>query len=72
MMSRLGKKYELDLTVTSKSREEYESNEYAQSNLPVAPAIRIDEETIVERANISEEELEEVIRTKLGLGAVVA
>ena len=71
-MSRLGQKYEIALVATSKSREEYQSNEYAQSNLPVAPALRIDDETIVERADISAEKLEEIIKNKLGLGAVWA
>jgi hypothetical protein len=72
MMPRVGQKYEIEMVAASKSREEYNSEEYARTKLPVAPAIRIDDETIVERADISEEKLEEIIRTKLGLGAVVA
>ena len=72
MMSRLGQKYEIEIVVTAKSREEYHSDEYAKLNLPVAPAIRIDDETVVERSDISEEKLENVIRSKLKMEHVVA
>lgn len=47
-MSRLDQKYEVEIAVTSQTREEYNSDEYAKLNLPVAPAIRIDDETVVE------------------------
>ncbi len=71
-MSRLGQKYEIEIAVTSKSREEYNSDEYAKLNLPVAPAIRINDETVVEGSDISEEKLENVIRTKLKMEPAVA
>ena len=71
-MSRLGQKYEIAMVATSKSREEYNSEAYVRVKLPEAPAIRIDDETTVERADISEEKLEEIIKNKLGLGAVTA
>ena len=71
-MSRLDQKYEVEIAVTSQTREEYNSDEYAKLNLPVAPAIRIDDETVVESSDISEEKLENVIRTKLKMEPVVA
>ena len=71
-MSRLDQKYEVEIAVTSQTREEYNSDEYAKLNLPVAPAIRIDDETVVEGSDISEEKLENVIRTKLKMEPVVA
>ena len=58
--------------MTSQTREEYNSDEYAKLNLPVAPAIRIDDETVVEGSDISEEKLENVIRTKLKMEPAVA
>jgi hypothetical protein len=72
MVSRLDQKYEVEIAVTSQTREEYNSDEYAKLNLPVAPAIRIDDETVVESSDISEEKLENVIRTKLKMEPVVA
>jgi hypothetical protein len=72
MVSRLDQKYEIEIAVTSQTREEYNSDEYAKLNLPVAPAIRIDDETVVEGSDISEEKLENVLRTKLKMDSVVA
>jgi hypothetical protein len=72
MLSRLGQKYEVEIAVTSQTREEYNSDDYAKLNLPVAPAIRIDDETVMERSDISEEKLENAIRSKLNMEPVVA
>lgn len=58
MMPRLGQKYDLEIEVTSKSREEYHSDEYSRLNLPVAPTIMVEDEIVVEGADISEEKLE--------------
>ena len=70
-MSRLGQKYEIEIAVTSQTREEYNSDEYAKLNLPVAPAIRIDDETVVERA-IYRRKTGKRHRTKLGMEPVEA
>lgn len=67
MMPRLGQTYHLEIKETSKSREEYLSSEYARLNQPVAPAIMIEDEVLVERGDITWEKLENAVRIKLGL-----
>jgi hypothetical protein len=65
-MPRLGGKYDLEMEVISKSREEYQSPEYLASGLPAAPAVLVEDELAGQGAGISEERLEEVIRRHLG------
>ena len=66
-MPRLGEKYDIEIETISKPREEYTSEEYAKLNLPVAPAIMVDREVLVEKSDISDEKLESVICKHLGL-----
>jgi hypothetical protein len=66
MMPGLGSKHDIDTEVTSKPRADYQSEEYGKSSLPKAPAIMIDDEIIVAGKDISEEELEAIIRRHLG------
>ena len=63
----MGQKYDLDMEVISKSREEYQAEEYRASGLPAAPAVMVGDEIAGQGAGISEEKLEEVIRSHLGL-----
>jgi hypothetical protein len=67
MIPRLGEKYDIEIKVTSKPREEYSTNEYLATNLPSAPAITIDGEVVVKGGNISEKKLEAVICKHMGL-----
>ena len=67
MMPSLGRKYDIEIESISKPREEYGSEEYSKLGLPVAPAIIVGEETVVERSDIPEEKLETVICNHLGL-----
>jgi hypothetical protein len=67
MMPRLGEKYDIEIEIISKPREAFKSNEYLKLNLPVAPAIMVGEEILVERSDISEKKLESVICKYLGL-----
>ena len=67
MMPRLGEKYDIEIEIISKPREAFKRNEYLKLNLPVAPAIMVDEEILVEKSDISEEKLESVICKYLGL-----
>jgi hypothetical protein len=67
MIPRLGEKYDIEIKVTSKPREEYSTNEYLATNLPPAPAITIDGEVVVKGGNISERKLEAVICRRLGI-----
>ena len=67
MMPRLGKKYDIELEVISKPKAEYQNDEYFELDLPVAPAIMVGEEIVVEGSNIAQEKVEVVICRHLGL-----
>ena len=61
MMPRLGKKYDLDIETISKPKDEYMTDEYFELDLPVAPAVMVGEEIVVEGTDVSRKLLEEVI-----------
>ena len=67
MMPRLGEKYPIEIEVTSKPVAEYQTDEYFELELPVAPAIMVGEEIVVEGSNLSQHELEVCICRNLGL-----
>jgi hypothetical protein len=67
MASRLGAAYPIEFEITSKPRAEYQSAEWAATDLPCAPAIMIGEEVVVEGSDITEEKLVAVIRQALGM-----
>ena len=67
MMPRLGKKYDIELEVISKPKAEYQNDEYFELDLPVAPAIMVGEEIVVEGSNIVQDKVEVVICRHLGL-----
>jgi hypothetical protein len=67
MMPRLGQKYSVEIELITKPRIEYFSVEYPKSGLPKAPAIMVDDEIIVEGADVEERRLENTIRLHLGL-----
>jgi hypothetical protein len=68
MMPRLGAKYkDIEMEVTSKPIAEYQTDEYFELDLPVAPAITVGEEIVVEGSNISQDKVEKVICRYLGL-----
>jgi len=67
MMPRLGQKYEIEIETISKPKAEYQTDEYFELDLPVAPAVMVGEEIVVEGSDISEDELEAVICRHLGL-----
>ena len=71
MMPRLGQKYEIEVEILSKPIAEYNTDEYFELELPVAPAIMVEDEIVVEGSDVSEEKLENAIRAKLGLEAIV-
>ncbi len=66
-MPRLGQKFDFEKEIVTRSREEYQSEGYRASGLPVAPAMMIGEEVAAQGPSISEEGLEAVIRRHLGL-----
>jgi hypothetical protein len=67
MMPRLGEKYDIEIGTIFKPREEYNTDEYFELDLPVAPAVVVGEKILVERSDVSEEKLESVICGHLGL-----
>ncbi len=66
-MPRLGQKYEIEIETISKPKAEYLTDEYFELDLPVAPAVMVGEEIVVEGSDIPEDELEAVICRHLGL-----
>jgi len=67
MMPRLGSKYEIEIEVTSKPIADYQTDEYFALDLPVAPAIMVGDEIVVEGSGISEEKVEAAICRHLGM-----
>jgi len=67
MLPRLGGKYDFEIETTSKPKAEYHTDTYYALDLPVAPAMMVKDEIVVEGKDIDEEELEAAIRRHLGL-----
>jgi hypothetical protein len=67
MMPRLGEKYPVEIDITSKPKSEYETDDYFALDLPVAPAVMVGDEIVVEGADISDHDLEVCICRQLGL-----
>ena len=69
-MPRLGGKYEIAIETISKPKDQYQTDEYFELDLPVAPAVMVGEEILVEGSDVNEEKLEAAIRRNLGLPAL--
>jgi hypothetical protein len=68
MMPRLGKKYkDIEIEIMSKPVAAYQTDEYFELELPVATAVMVADEIVVEGAGISQDKVEKVIRRHLGL-----
>ena len=72
MMPRLGQKYDIEVEIVSKPIAEYNTDDYFELELPVAPAIMVEDEILVEGSDVAEEKLENAIRAKLGLESLVS
>ncbi len=66
-MPGLGAKYDIEIETVSKPIAEYSTDEYFELDLPVAPAVMVGEEIVVEGSDVSDEKLESVICNHLGL-----
>jgi len=66
-MPRLGKQYDIEMEIISKPKSDYATDEYFELDLPVAPAIMVADEIVVEGSDVKEEELEKSICQHLGL-----
>jgi len=67
MMPRLGAHNDIEIEVISKARAEYQTDAYFALNLPVAPAVMVEEEILVEGGDVSEAELIACMRRHRGL-----
>lgn len=67
MMPRLGETYDIEIETISKPPAEYNTDEYFELNLPVAPAIMVGKEILTEGADISDEKVETAICEQLGI-----
>lgn len=67
MMPRLGEKYDIEIQTTSKPIAEYQTDEYFELDLPLAPAVMVGDEIVVEGSGIDEYEVEKAICRQLGM-----
>ena len=67
MIPRLENKYDIDIEVTAKPQKDYMTDEYFELDLPVAPAIMVGDEVIVEGSGVEEDKMEAAICRHLGL-----
>ena len=65
MLPGLGDKTGVEIETVEKSREEYRSDSYAATNLPVAPAVIIDGEAIAVQNIITHSQMEKLIENRL-------
>ena len=68
-MPRLGAKYEIEIETISKPKQEYQTDEYFELDLPAAPAVMVGDEIVVEGSDVPEDKLEATICRRLGLPA---
>jgi hypothetical protein len=67
MMPRLGELYDIEINVTSKPKEEYNTDEYFELDLPLAPAVMVADEIVIEGMDVDRYEIETAICRHLGL-----
>lgn len=63
----LEENYDIEIDVTSKPKADYMTDEYFELDLPVAPAVMVVEEIVVEGSDVPEIEIEAAICRQLGL-----
>jgi len=63
----MGETYDIEIETISKPKAEYTTDEYFELDLPVAPAVMVGEEIVVEDSDVSDEKLESVICRHLGI-----
>lgn len=67
MAPRLGGQYNVEVEIISKPFAEFRTDEWAETDLPCAPAIMVGEEIIAEGSDVKEEALVAEIRKQLGM-----
>ena len=67
MIPGLGEKYEIEIETIAKPKDEYMTDGYFELDLPVAPAVMVGDEILVEGTDVSEDMIEDAICRQLGL-----
>ena len=67
MIPGLGEKYKIEIETIAKPKDEYMTDEYFELDLPVAPAVMVGDEILVEGTEVTEYKLEDAICRQLGL-----
>lgn len=67
MMPRLGVRYPIEIETISKPKAEYQTDDYFELDLPVAPAVMVGGQIVVEGEDVSEHEVEVHICRQLRL-----
>ena len=67
MMPGLGKKFQIDIETIEKPKDDYMTDEYFELDLPVAPAVMVGDEIVVEGTDVSKSKLEKIIEKHLRL-----
>lgn len=57
-MPGLGEKYPVEIDIVSKPNAEYMTDAYFELDLPVAPAVMVGDEIVVEGENVSQHKVE--------------
>lgn len=63
----LDEKYDIKIEIISKPKAEYITDEYFELDLPVAPAVMVGEEVVVEGSDVAQYEIETAICRHLSL-----
>lgn len=67
MIPVLESKYAVDIEIMSKPKADYLTDDYFELDLPVAPAVMVADEIVVEGADVDQHPLESAICRHLGL-----
>ena len=67
MMPGLGETYEVKIETISKPKADYMTDDYFELDLPVAPAVMVGDEIIVEGSDVPRAKIEAAICRQLGL-----
>ena len=66
MMPRLGNTFPIEIGVTSKPVADYQTDDYFELDLPVAPAVMVGDEIVVDGSGIDASKVEAAIRRHPG------
>lgn len=70
MAPRLGAEYPIEIEITSKANAEYRTDEWADTDLPCAPAIMVGDEVVAEGSDVTDDKVANEIRKQLGMPAL--